>query len=96
MLALSGLLAASLSAQSAAEGAPAEAPAENPELEAEMNYVEALVNYGYPDLAGPVMEATKKKWPESEASFFAIEVRGLKRCAADHSRQQVPSCAISD
>ena len=77
MLALSGLLAASLSAQSAAEGAPAEAPAENPELEAEMSYVEALVNYGYPDLAGPVIEATKKKWPESEASFFAIEIRGL-------------------
>ena len=60
LLALSGLLAARSPAQEPG-GAPAEAPKENPELEAEMNYVEALVNYGYPDLAGPVMEATKKK-----------------------------------
>ena len=45
-------------AETSAE-APAEAVQENPELEAEMSYVEALVNYGYPDLAGPVIEATK-------------------------------------
>jgi TolA-binding protein len=54
-----------------------EVPQENPELEAEMSYVEALVNNGYPDIATPVIEETKKKWPESEARFFAIEVRGL-------------------
>ena len=59
------------------EAAPAEAPKENAELEAEMSYVEALVNYGYPDLAGPVIEETKKKWPESEVRFFAIEIRGM-------------------
>ena len=66
-------------AASAAEGAEAaaEAPKENPELEAEINYVEALVNYGYPDIAAPVIEETKKKWPESEVRFFAIEIRGL-------------------
>ena len=56
---------------------PAEVPQENPELEAEIAYVEALVDYGFPDLAGPVIEATKKKWPESEARFFAIEIRGM-------------------
>ena len=61
----------------AEEAAPAAVPQENPELEAEMNYVEALVNYGYPDLAGPVIEATKKRWPESEVRFFAIEIRGM-------------------
>jgi len=61
----------------AEEAAPTAVSQENPELEAEMNYVEALVNYGYPDLAGPVIEATKKRWPESEVRFFAIEIRGL-------------------
>ncbi len=64
-------------AASEAEEAAADLPQENPELEAEINYIEALVNYGYPDLAAPIIEATKKRWPESEASLFAIEVRGL-------------------
>ncbi len=62
---------------SAEEAAPAEEPKENRELEAEVSYVEALVNFGYPDFAGPVIEATKKKWPETEVRFFAIEVRGM-------------------
>ena len=62
---------------SAEEAAPAEEPKENPELEAEVSYVEALVNYGYPDFAGPVIEEAKKKWPETEVRFFAIEVRGM-------------------
>ena len=53
------------------------APKEDPELEAEIAYVEALVNYGYPDFAAPVIEATKKKWPSSEVRFFAIEIRGM-------------------
>ena len=47
------------------------------ELKAEIDYVEALVYCGFPDFAAPVIEATKKKWPESEAMFFAIEIRGL-------------------
>ena len=78
MFALAALAAIPLCAEEAAqEAAAAEAPKANPELEAEMSYVEALVNYGYPDIAGPVIEATKKRWPESEARFFAIEVRSL-------------------
>ena len=77
MFALAALAALPLCAEEAAQEAPAEVPKENPELEAEMAYVEALVNYGYPDIAGPVIEATKKRWPESEARFFAIEVRSL-------------------
>jgi len=52
-------------------------PKENAELEAEIAYVEQLVNNGYPDIAGPVIEATKKRWPASEARFFAIEIRGM-------------------
>ena len=55
----------------------AAAPQGNPELESEIAYVEALVSSGYPDFAGPIIEATKKKWPESEVRFFAIEIRGL-------------------
>ena len=64
------------SEENSAEAA-AEVPQENPELEGEIAYVEALVNYGFPDLAGPVIEQTKKKWPESEVRFFAIEIRGM-------------------
>ena len=47
------------------------------ELEEEIAYVEALINNALPDFAGPIIEATKKRWPESEAQFFALEVRGL-------------------
>ena len=41
----------------------AEAPAEevDPALEFEIRYVEALIEYGYPDFAESVIEATKKK-----------------------------------
>ncbi len=64
-----------------AEDAPAAGEAEieemDPELEAEIKYVEALVDNGYPDFAEGVIVATKKKWPESETKFFAIEIRGL-------------------
>ena len=72
-------LAAALtsSALAADAAAPAAAPKENPELEAEIAYVEALVNNGYPDLADPIIVATKKKWPESDVRFFAIEIRGM-------------------
>ena len=62
----------------AEDAAPAAAePKENAELEGEIAYVEKLVNFGYPDIAAPLIEATKKKWPESEARFFAIEIRGM-------------------
>ena len=76
--ALAAAAAAALPAQEAPAEAPAQgAAAENPEVEAEIAYVEALVNNGYPDIAAPVIEETKKRWPETEARFFAIEVRGL-------------------
>ncbi len=62
----------------AADPAPA-APAdeEDPALAFEIAYVEKLIEYGFPDYATGVIAATKKKWPESETKFFAIEVRGL-------------------
>lgn len=67
-----------LHAQEAADAAAAEAPVEVDEaLEQEIRYVEELIKFGFPDFAGPVIEATKKKWPESEARFFAIEIRGM-------------------
>ena len=79
---LAALLAAAIPARgdepaAEAEEAAAGVPQEDPALEAEISYVEALVDNAYPDLAGPVIEATKRRWPESEARFFAIEVRGL-------------------
>ena len=59
--------------------AAAETPVEemDPELENEIRYVEALIDYGFPDFAEGVIAATKKKWPESDAKFFAFEIRGL-------------------
>ena len=72
---LAAVLASSLFAEEAA--AKAGEPKEDPELEAEIAYVEALVQFGYPDIAAPLIETTKKRWPASEARFFAIEIRGM-------------------
>ena len=46
-------------------------------LKAEIAYVEALMKFGFPDFAAEVIADTKKKWPESEAIFFALEIRGM-------------------
>jgi TolA-binding protein len=54
-----------------------EAVAVNQELENELKYVEALVDSGFPDFATLVSEEVKKRWPEAEASLFALDVRGL-------------------
>ena len=59
------------------EAAAAAPAAVDEALETEIRYVEALISAGYPDFAEPVIAATKAKWPESEARFFAIEIRGL-------------------
>ena len=73
--------AAAAATSFAAFAQEAEATAEEPKadeaLEAEIAYVEALIQFGYPDFAEPVIAATKAKWPESEARFFAIEIRGM-------------------
>lgn len=77
-LALAALFASPIRAQEAAsQEGEAEAQGPDPALEAEIAYVEALVSNGYPDFAEPVIEATKKKWPEADARFFAIEVDSL-------------------
>ncbi len=65
-----------------AEEAPAAAEAKQDDkqdeaLQGEIRYVEALVDCGFPDFAEIVIAETKKKWPESEALFFAIEIRGM-------------------
>ena len=49
----------------------------DPALKAEVEYVEALIDARLPDFAETVIENTKKKWPESDAMFFALEIRGL-------------------
>ena len=46
-------------------------------LKAEMAYAEALIECGFSDFAEPVIAATKRKWPEAETLFFAIEIRGM-------------------
>ena len=80
---LGGTLAALAVFASAGARAQEAAAAEGEEnkvdeaLQAEIRYVEALVDSGFPDFAEPVIEATKKKWPEADALFFAIEIRGM-------------------
>lgn len=61
----------------AQDSAPAAEEQMDAELSAEIKYVEALLEAGYPDFTAPVIAATKAKWPESETHFFALEVRGL-------------------
>jgi len=61
----------------APEAAAAEENKVDEALQAEIRYVEALIDSGFSDFAEPVIAATKKKWPESETMFFAIEIRGL-------------------
>lgn len=60
---------------------PAKSEAEvvevDPAMLEEIKFVKALVDGGYSDLAEGVIAATKKKWPESEAELFAVEIRGL-------------------
>lgn len=58
----------------AAAGEPAEL---DPALKEQIAYVEELVRFGLPDFAETVIADTKKKWPESEALFFAVEIRGM-------------------
>ena len=55
----------------------AEAVKADPEMEAEVAYIRALIDNRYPAFAGPIIVSTKKRWPESEAPLFALEVRGL-------------------
>ena len=61
----------------AGEEAVAEAPKVNPEMSEAVKYIEALVDNGYPDFADPLIAEAKKKWPESDAMLFAIEIRGM-------------------
>ena len=78
---LMSLLAAPSVFAEEGEASAAEASAEENKvdeaLKAEIAYVEALVECGFPDLAEPVIAATKKRWPEADALFFAIEIRGM-------------------
>ena len=74
--ALSAVAATAASAQEAA--AAADEGQVDEALKAEISYVETLIDCGYPDFAESVIEATKKKWPESEAQFFAM--KAIPRC----------------
>ena len=60
-----------------AEEEAAAAPKVNAEMAEAIKYIEALVDNGYPDFAEPLIADTKKKWPDSDAMLFAIEIRGM-------------------
>ena len=64
----------SVRAQEVAEEA---AQAVDPELAESVKYIEELVNNGFSDFAEPLIAETKRKWPDSDAMLFAIEIRGL-------------------
>lgn len=68
---------ASLFAEEESAPSSAEAVKVDSELESEISYVQALIDGGFPDFAESVIAATKKRWPESEVRFFAIEIRGM-------------------
>lgn len=70
-------MAHSLFAQEANEAAGEDSQGLDPLLKAEIAYAEALTDFGFPDFAAEVIADTKKKWPESDAIFFAIEIRGM-------------------
>jgi len=71
-------LAAGVAAVLAAGASLADGAADSEKaLKGEIAYVEALVDAGFPDFAETVIAATKAKWPESETTFFAIEIRGM-------------------
>ncbi len=69
-----GLAGAVLSSAFAADGGEASS---DEEMQNEISYVEALLEARLPSFAEDVIEATKKKWPESETALFALEIRGL-------------------
>jgi len=80
VLGCAAVLALSPWAGVVAQEAPApaaEAEKVDKEMEDEIAYVTALIDSGYPDFAEPLIAATKKRWPASDAQLFAIEIRGL-------------------
>lgn len=46
-------------------------------IDAEVSYVQALIDAQLPDFAEPVIAEVKKKWPAAEAKLFAAEISGL-------------------
>ncbi|MGN0855378.1 MAG: tetratricopeptide repeat protein [Kiritimatiellia bacterium] len=78
-LVLSAVAVPSAHAEEAAPAAAAEADENKVDeaLQAEIRYVETLIDNALPDFAEIIVAATKKKWPESEAAFFALEIRGM-------------------
>ena len=64
-------------AEEAEAEAAVAAPKVNPEMTEAVKYIEALVDNGFPDFAEPLIAEAKKKWPESDAVLFAIEIRGM-------------------
>ena len=55
---------------------PANADGLDPAAKAELAYVRALVDANMPDLAGPVINAAKEKWPALKPKLKVFEIQG--------------------
>lgn len=51
--------------------------AADPAMEAELKFVNALIENGYSDFATDVIENAKKRWPSADVKFFAAEISSL-------------------
>ncbi len=48
----------------------------DPELREDLAYIQALVEANMPDIAAPVIEAAKKKWPNAGPKLKVLELQG--------------------
>ena len=55
----------------------AQSAAMDPDLKEELDFVKALVENGLSSLATPVIEAAKKRWPDSATKLKVYEMQSL-------------------
>ena len=65
---------AAVRAADAPEAAPSKA--EDAAMKEELKYIGALVDANMPDLAEPVIDAAKKKWPQLGPKLKVLEIKG--------------------
>ena len=65
---------AAVRAADAPEAAPSKA--EDAAMKEELKYIGALVDANMPDLAEPVIDAAKKKWPQLGPKLKVLEIQG--------------------
>ncbi len=78
-LSVAVLAAFALAPFACARGADEPASSEDVAAKEELAYIDALVNANMPDLAEPVIEAAKKRWPALGPKFKVRELQGALR-----------------